>query len=123
MTLRTSFRFTLPNGKGVKVEPGRKASGVMRLIQVKDLVAIEKDAQVVQGTGLFYIVLLSKTITELGLERMVTRKTIEQLNSADVAFLIDLMHEINHQVIKQTPLKCASCGSIQMGTFALLGEA
>jgi hypothetical protein len=48
----------------------------MRLIQMKDLVAIERDGQVQHGTGAFYIVLLAKVITELGAEGMITRKTM-----------------------------------------------
>jgi hypothetical protein len=123
MNIRTSFRFTLPNGSGVKVEPGRKATGAMRLIHVKDLVAIEEDTQVLKESGLFFVVLLSKTITELGLERMVTRKTIEKLNPADFYFLVDFMHEINHQVIKRVPIACPSCKHAYMGSFAQLGEA
>jgi len=123
MNIRTSFKFTLPKGNGIKAEPGRKVSGTMRLIQVKDLVVIERDSAVQQEAGAFYIVLLSKTITGLGLEQLVTRKTIEKLCPADFAFLIDFMHEINHQVIKQVPLTCASCGHTYMGAFAQLGEA
>jgi hypothetical protein len=123
MNIRTSFRFTLPKGSGVKVEAGRKASGTMRLIQVKDLLSIERDGDVQRGTGAFYVVLLSKIITELGAERMVTRKTIEQLNSVDFAFLVDFLHEINHQVIKRVPLTCTACGHTYWGAFTQLGEA
>jgi hypothetical protein len=123
MTIRTEFRFTLPNGSGIKVEPGRKVTGTMRLIQVKDLVLIERDSNVQEETSVFHLVLLSKTITELGMERMITRKTIEQLSPVDFAFLIDFMHEINHQVIKQIPIECSSCKRKYFGTFSLLGEA
>jgi hypothetical protein len=123
MNIRTSFKFTLPKGTGIKVEPGRKASGTMRLVQVKDLVSIERDGQVQRGTGAFYVVLLSKTITSLGLEHMITRKTIEQLNPVDFAFLIDFLHEINHQVIKRVPLNCTACGHTYWGAFTQLGEA
>lgn len=123
MTIRTTFRFTLPKGTGVKTEPGRKAGGKMRLIQVKDLLSIERDTVVRQGSGAFYVVLLSKTIGELGQEGMVTRKTIEKLSPADFAFLVDFMHEINHQVIKQVQIKCGSCGHVYKGAFAQLGEA
>jgi len=123
MNIRTSFKFTLPKGNGIKAEPGRKVSGTMKLIQVKDLLDIERDSTVQQEPGVFYIVLLSKTITALGLEQLVTRRTIEKLCPVDFAFLIDFMHEINHQVIKQVPLTCASCGHTYWGAFAQLGEA
>jgi hypothetical protein len=122
MTIRTSFRFTLPKGTGIKTEPGRKASGRMELIKVKDLLVIERDSVVQQGTGAFYVVLLSKTIKELGQEGMITRKTIEKLSPVDFAFLVDFMHEINHQVIKQIQIKCEACGHVYKGAFAQLGE-
>jgi hypothetical protein len=122
MKLRTEFRFTLPKGTGIKTEPGRKAGGIMRLVQVKDIVQIERDGAVQRGTGEFYVVLLSKVITELGMERMITRKTIEQLSPVDFAFLVDFLHEINHQVIKKIPLHCPSCGLDYTGAFEQLGE-
>jgi hypothetical protein len=123
MTIRTSFNFTLPKGTGIKTEPGRKASGKMRLIQVKDLVMIERDSTVQKDSGAFYVVLQSRTVEELGQEGMVTRKTIEKLSPADFAFLVDFMHEINHQVIKRLPITCGSCGHGYQGEFAQLGEA
>jgi len=95
----------------------------MRLVQVKDLVAIEEDAGVLQGTAAFFVVLLSKTITELGQEKMVSRKIIERLNPTDFYFLVDFLHGINHQVIKRVPLACASCNHEYEGAFAQLGEA
>lgn len=95
----------------------------MRLIQVKDLIAIEEDATVLKDSSAFFVVLLGKTITELGTERPVGRKLIEQLSPADFYFLIDFMHEINHQVIRQVPVICPSCNHAYMGAFAQLGEA
>jgi hypothetical protein len=123
MNLRTSFRFTLPKGTGINTEAGRKVSGVMRLTQVKDLVEIERDGEVKRGTGEYYIVLLGKVVTELGANKAVNRKTIEALHSVDVAFLVDFLHEINHQVIKRVPIACHSCKKIYWGTFNQLGEA
>lgn len=123
MNIRTSFKFTLPRGTGIKTDEGRKVTGVMRLTQVRDLVAIERDGQVLRGTGAFYVVLLSKVITELGAEKMITRKTIEALNATDFAFLVDFLHEINHQVIRKIPITCPDCGHGYLGAFAQLGEA
>jgi len=123
VTIRTSFKFTLPKGIGIKTELGRKVTGKMRLIQVKDLLLIERDSTVQQGSGAFYVVLLTKTIEELGQEKMITRNIIEKLSPVDFAFLVDFMHEINHQVIKQIQIKCESCGHVYKGAFAQLGEA
>jgi hypothetical protein len=123
MNIRTSFRFTLPNGNGVKAEAGRKVSGIMRLITVKDLVMIETAESVKQENGMFYVVLLAKVITELGKEPMLNRSTIEKLSPEDFTFLVDFLHEINHQVIKKIPLICEHCGHQYLGAFAQLGEA
>jgi hypothetical protein len=123
MALRTQFRFTLPVGRGIQSQAGRKASGTMRLVKVKDILHIERDAQVQRDTGAFYVVLLSKVITELGTEKMITRKTIERMCPADFAFCVDFLHEINHQVIKRIPLRCPSCAYEFLGEWIRLGEA
>lgn len=123
MKIRTSFRFTLPKGNGIRVVEGRKVSGTMKLIQIKDLIAIERDSQVQRGSGAFYVVLLSKVVTELGAEQMITRKTVEQLNAVDFAFLVDFLHQINHQILKTTTLTCNNCNHMYQGVFSQLGEA
>jgi hypothetical protein len=123
MAVRTDFRFTLPNGTNIKGESGQKIRGVMRLTQVKDLVAIERDDGVQHNTAAFYVVLLARVITELGQEGMITRNTIAKLTSVDFAFLVDFMHQINHQVIKYVSLQCPHCGHEHTGAFSQLGEA
>lgn len=121
--IRTEFKFTLPKGTGIKVEAGRKVTGTMRLIKVRDLVDIERDSQVQRGTGAYYVVLLSRCITQLGLNSMINRKVIENLDPIDFAFLVDFMNEINHQVIKRLPIVCAECGHEYEGIISQLGEA
>jgi hypothetical protein len=123
MALRTHFKFTLPRGRGIQAEAGRKVSGGMRLVQVKDLLRIERDADVRRDSGAFYVVLLGRVITALGSEKMITRKTIERLCPEDFAFCVDFLHEINHQVIKRIPLRCSSCAHEFWGEFGRLGEA
>ena len=123
MTLRTQFRFTLPGGRGIAAEAGRRVSGMMRLVRVKDILQIERDAGVRRDSGVFYVVLLGKVITALGNEKAITRKTIERLCPADFAFCVDFLHEINHQVIKRMPLRCALCGHEFLGELGRLGEA
>ena len=76
-----------------------------------------------KNTGAFYVVLLSKVITQLGAEPNINRNTIERLNPVDFAFLVDFLHEINHQIIKKIPLHCPNCNSDYWGEFEELGEA
>ncbi len=121
--IRTEFRFTLPKGTGIKAENGRKVSGVMRLVKVSDIVGIERDSTVQKNSGAFYIVLLAKVITSLGAERNINRNTIEKMHPVDFAFLVDFMHEINHQGKKKMPLKCPYCNTEYYGEFEQLGEA
>ena len=123
MKIRTEFRYTLPKGTGIKTEGGHKVSGTMRLVKVKDIVSIERDSSVQKNTGAFYVVLLSKVIENLGAEKSINRNTIEKLNPVDFAFLVDFMHEINHQIIKKIPLKCPNCQTEYYGEFEQLGEA
>ncbi len=123
MKIRTEFRFTLPRGTGIRPEAGRKVSGTMRLAKVSDIVGIERDSLVQKNGGAFYVVLLSKVITSLGAEGGINRNTIERLCPVDFAFLVDFLHEINHQVIKKVPLTCPACGTEFLGEFERLGEA
>lgn len=122
MQIRNEFRFTLPKGTGIKNENGHKVTGIMRLVKVSDIVMIERDSTVQKNSGAFYIVLLSKVITSLGAERNINRNIIEKMSPVDFAFLVDFMHEINHQVIKKIPLKCPKCNSEYYGEFEQLGE-
>ena len=123
MQIRNEFRFTLPKGTGIKTENGRKVTGTMRLVKVSDIVGIERDSTVQKNSGAFSIVLLAKVITSLGAERNINRNTIEKMHPVDFAFLVDFMHEINHQVIKKIPLKCPHCNTEYFGEFDQLGEA
>lgn len=121
--IRTEFRFTLPKSSEIKADAGRKVTGTMRLIKVKDLVDIERDGQVKRGTGAYYVVLLARCITQLGALTSINRNTIEKLNPIDFAFLVDFMNEINHQVIKRISLECKECGYKYEGIISQLGEA
>ena len=105
-----------------ETEAGKKVTGVMRLIKVKDLVALEKDLGVSMNTGVFYVALLGMCVKQLGNVYPVNRRTIEKLNPVDFAFLVDFMNEINHQVIKRLPIKCEHCGCEFEGVIAKLGE-
>ena len=116
MNIQTVFEFALPDGNGIEAEPGHKVTGIMRLTQVKDVLAIEEEDRVLKGSSLFSVLLLSKTISVLGLEKTITRKTIEKLTSADFNFLVNFMHKINNQTIKHVQITCPSCNHSYMGT-------
>jgi len=122
MAIRTTFTFTLPRGSGIATEAGRKVQGTMRLAKVSDLAAIERDSTVQRNSGMFYVVLLSRVITSLGKETMITRKTIEKLEPIDFTFLLDMMLTVNHQVMRRIPLICPVCERQYWGELTALGE-
>jgi hypothetical protein len=123
MKIRDEFHFSLPKGTGLQPNSGTRVTGTMRLTKVSDLLSIERDGGVQRNSGEFYLVLLSKVVTQLGTLKAVNRKVIENLDPADFAFLTDFINHINHQVIKRIPLTCPSCGSTYTGVFSELGEA
>lgn len=122
MKIRDEFPFLLPRGIGIENDGSSKVAGAMRLIKVKDLVSIHQDGRVQENQGFFYIILLSRIVTKLGKERMVTTKTIERLSPDDFAFLVDMANRINHQIIKRVAVDCTQCGRQFIGEFGVLGE-
>jgi hypothetical protein len=95
----------------------------MRLTQVKDILQVERDEAVRKDSAEFLVVLLSRVVSDLGVQKMVTRKTIERLSPADFVFLVDFLGEINHQVIKRVRCRCPACGEEFWGEFGSLGGA
>ena len=120
--IKTEFKFVLPKGNGFQTEPGKKVSGVMRLLKIKDLVTIEKDMEVEANSGMFYVAILGMCVKQLGNEKTVNRRTIEKLTPLDFAFLVDFLNEINHQVIKRIPIECEHCKNKFEGVLSQLGE-
>jgi len=109
MAIRTTFTFTLPRGSGIATEAGRKVQGTMRLAKVSDLAAIERDSTVQRNSGMFYVVLLSKVITSLGKETMITRKTIEKLEDIKLGIsnkrLAEILDRYDESLKSGTTLK------------------
>lgn len=119
MKLKTSFKFVLPE----PMEKGEeKQKGVMRLIKVKDLIEVNRDTRVSENSSYFYVVLLSRVITSLGQHKAVNTKIIENLSTKNFAFLLDFLNQINHNIVKQFPIKCSQCETVYQGELHLAGE-
>ena len=119
MKIKTEFNFVLPEGTN---EKGQKIRGAMRLLKVKDLIDVYRDARVKETTAYFYVVLLGRVITKLGTDTMVHAKMIENLSTENFAFLVDFLNEINHKVLRTFPVRCASCDTVYTGEVSLVGE-
>ncbi len=107
--METVYDFTLP--KGYMDSTGQlHQRGKMRLATAGDEISATRDPRVLSNPSFLTIVILSKVVTELeGLEA-VTATTIEQLFTADLAFLQDMYQRINDIEPPTMHFVCPDCG-------------
>ncbi len=108
MTLQTEFPFELPRGfpdAGGKLH----REGVMRLATAFDEIAPMKDPRVQSNPGYLVIILLSRVVTRLGDLEQVNPRVIENLFSADLAYLQDLYRRINEHGHDRLAVSCPHC--------------
>jgi hypothetical protein len=107
--METVYDFTLP--KGYMDSSGQlHCKGKMRLATAGDEISATRDPRVLANPSYLTIVILSKVITELeGLEA-VTATTIEQLFTADLAYLQDIYQRVNDVVPPTMQCVCPDCG-------------
>jgi len=92
--LQTEFEFTLPrgyvDGNGTLHKKGR-----MRLATAMDEIAPLRDPRVRANQAYLVIILLARVITQLGSVEVIDTGVIENLFSADLAYLQDFYRKIN----------------------------
>jgi len=92
--LQTEFEFTLPrgyvDGNGTLHKKGR-----MRLATAMDEIAPLRDPRVRSNQAYLVIILLSRVITQLGTVDVIDTGVVENLFSADLAYLQDFYRRIN----------------------------
>jgi hypothetical protein len=108
MTLQTEFEFTLPRGY-VDREGTLHRKGVMRLATAMDEIAPMRDPRVRTNQAYLVIILLSRVITKLGDLRDINPGVIENLFSADLAFLQDFYRRINETGTSAVEVICPEC--------------
>lgn len=107
--MQTEFEFTLP--RGYLDENGElHKNGVMRLATAADEILPLRDPRVQQNAGYLSIILLARVITRLGNVRMINTNVIENLFTADIAYLQDLYHRINTADVPEYEITCPKCG-------------
>ncbi|NOS89434.1 MAG: phage tail assembly protein [Methylococcaceae bacterium] len=122
MTLQTEFNFSLPRGY-VDSEGNLHKSGIMRMATALDEIAPMKDPRVQSNPAYLAVILLSRVIIQLGDLQQVNPKVIENLFSADFAFLEDMYRRINDQGNNNIEVTCPNCESqfaVELGSG--LGE-
>ncbi|MEJ2165741.1 MAG: phage tail assembly protein, partial [Desulfobacterales bacterium] len=106
--LQTEFEFSLPKGF-IDPEGNLHRNGVMRLATAADEILPQKDPRVQSNPAYLIIILLSRVITNLGEIKTITPKTIEDLFSADLAYLQDFYQRINENGKSQIKAVCPKC--------------
>lgn len=106
----TIFEFTLP--KGYIDQAGNiHKKGKMRLATAGDEISATRDPRVVSNPSYLSIVVLAKVVTILEGIEMVTPALIEQLFTADLAFLQDMYQKINDIEAPTMKAMCPQCGN------------
>jgi hypothetical protein len=108
MTIQTEFEFTLPRGY-VDREGTLHRNGVMRLATAMDEIAPMRDPRVRSNQAYLVIILLARVISKLGSLSDVNPNVIENLFSADLAYLQDFYRRINETGTNLLEVVCPHC--------------
>lgn len=106
--LQTEFEFTLPKGY-VDKNGNLHKGGIMRLANAKDEIAPLQDPRVQHNKAYLVIILLARVITKLGEVRDVNPGVVENLFSADLAYLQDFYRRINSNGHARAKIMCPEC--------------
>lgn len=123
MVFQTEFKFVLPKGF-VDKDGNVHQEGLMRLATARDEILPLQDYRVQANRAFLVVILLSRVITKLGTLNAVTPNIIENLFSADLAYLQEFYRKINEEGTSMAQVSCPSCGhefEVDMGTA--LGES
>lgn len=109
MAFQTEYEFMLPRGYLDQSGILHK-EGTMRLATAGDEILPLKDPRVQQNPGYLTVILLARVITRLGSMPAVDTRVIENLYTADLAYLQDLYEKINTMDSPSYRGICPHCG-------------
>lgn len=121
MSLQTEFAFSLPHGY-IDADGNVHKEGVMRLATAYDEIAPMKDPRVQSNPGYLIIILLSRVINSLGELPTINPKIIENLFSADLAYLQDFYQRTNLNGHDRIAVNCPHCKEDFEVEVGALGE-
>ena len=108
MGMQTEYAFTLPRGYADSNGNIHK-QGTMRLATAMDEIAPLRDLRVKSNQAYLAVVLLAQVITKLGTLNSVDTGVVENLFSADFAYLQDFYRRINEDGTTSIPTTCPEC--------------
>jgi len=106
--LQTEFEFTLPMGY-IDKDGNLHRDGIMRLANAKDEIAPLQDPRVQRNQAYLSVILLSRVVTRLGDLRDINPGVVENLFSADLAYLQDLYRRVNSAGHSRAKVLCPEC--------------
>ena len=106
--MQTEFEFVLPKGY-VDANGDVHKNGTMRLATAADEILPLKDPRVQQNAGYLSIILLSRVVIKLGTLPGINTKVIENLFTADIAYLQDLYQRVNMMDVPAYQVACPKC--------------
>ncbi|MEY8199873.1 MAG: hypothetical protein RPS47_11585 [Colwellia sp.] len=106
--LQTEYQLKLPRGY-VDSNGDVHKECTMRLATAGDEIQPMRDPRVQQNSGYLSVILLSRVITRLGSLDSINTQVIENLFSADFAFLQETYNRINHKDGLNVPAVCPQC--------------
>ncbi len=109
MAFQTEYEFMLPRGY-VDSAGTLHRDGVMRLATAADEILPLKDPRVQQNPSYLTVILLARVITRLGALPAADTRVIENLYTADLAYLQDLYERINAVEPPGYKTVCPHCG-------------
>lgn len=107
--MKTEYEFKLPRGYTDSAGLVHR-KGKMRLATAGDEISAVRDPRVIGNPSYLTIVILSRVITELEGVDVITSSLIEQLYTADLAFLQDMYQRINDTEPPTMHVVCSKCG-------------
>ena len=108
-TLQTEFEFTLPQGY-VDDDGTLHKEGRMRLATAADEIQPLQNPQVQSNSSYLTVVLLARTVTELGSLDTVDEGVIESLFVSDLEYLQAMYERINNGGLNAVDTVCPDCG-------------
>ncbi|OZG73968.1 hypothetical protein BTA51_09315 [Hahella sp. CCB-MM4] len=106
--LQTEYQLTLPRGY-IDSHGNLHKEVTMRLATAGDEIQPMRDPRVQQNPGYLSVILLSRVITRLGSLDAINTQIVENLFSADFAFLQDTYNRINHKDGMEFSAVCPQC--------------
>jgi len=106
--IQTEFEFRLPIGYQ-DADGSLHREGMMRLATAADEILPLRDARVQNNEAYLIVILLSRVVTRLGSLTTITPKAVENLYSADLAYLQDFYNRINRNGNALVEARCPRC--------------